>query len=264
MFSLLLQQSDDLLHRAVRCPGFLYTAVLCYIRLLQLFLDGHTLTPTTEPPEQQVLSPYMIRTTLKPVTSLWNQIHTLYCQVEPSQILSHAKQFVLRVISQTSPTALLSSQLRQVTDSHKHLQYHQVKLTTCPQLIISPCLVSVSWSSWSPSVQTWTQRWQQLSPSTSVLTAWVQRWISSEQQKTAVQELWHLLYCKVHLPFNSSCRNHIKHKHVPKSSWNFVKKNNKLTKTSILFTFCTWSSQDGIIHMYTWSPLQYAVIKTVT
>ncbi|XP_026221305.1 Fanconi anemia group A protein isoform X2 [Anabas testudineus] len=86
-YSLLLQQSDDLLHRAVRCPGFLYTAVLCYIRLLQLFLDGHTLTPTTEPPEQQV---------------------------EPSQILSHAKQFVLRVISQTSPTALLSSQLRQL------------------------------------------------------------------------------------------------------------------------------------------------------
>ncbi|XP_050929308.1 LOW QUALITY PROTEIN: Fanconi anemia group A protein [Lates calcarifer] len=86
-YSLLLQQSPDLLQRAVRCPGFLHTAVLCYISLLQLFLEGHTPTSTAEPSEKQL---------------------------EPSQILSDAKQFLLRVISQTSPTALSSSQRRQL------------------------------------------------------------------------------------------------------------------------------------------------------
>lgn len=59
VFSLLHQQSPDLLQRAMRCPGFLHTAVLCYIRLLQLFLEGHTPTQTTEPPEQQVTVCYL-------------------------------------------------------------------------------------------------------------------------------------------------------------------------------------------------------------
>ncbi|KAF3854348.1 hypothetical protein F7725_022403 [Dissostichus mawsoni] len=44
-YSLLLQQSAELLHRAVCGPHFLHTAVLCYIHLLQLFLEGHTLPP---------------------------------------------------------------------------------------------------------------------------------------------------------------------------------------------------------------------------
>ncbi|KAM7414081.1 hypothetical protein PAMA_019076 [Pampus argenteus] len=86
-YSLLLQQSAELLHRAVRCPGFLHTAVLCYINLIQLFLEGHTPPPLTEPPDNQV---------------------------EASQILSHTKQFLLKTISQTPPTALSSSQLRQL------------------------------------------------------------------------------------------------------------------------------------------------------
>ncbi|XP_037623080.1 Fanconi anemia group A protein-like [Sebastes umbrosus] len=86
-YSLLLQQSAELLRRAVCCPGFLHTAVLCYISLLQLFLEGHTLTPATEPSDSQM---------------------------EPFQILSHTKQFLLRAISQTSPTALSASQLRQL------------------------------------------------------------------------------------------------------------------------------------------------------
>ncbi|TDH09055.1 hypothetical protein EPR50_G00082630 [Perca flavescens] len=81
-YSLLLQQSAELLQRAVCCPGFLQTAVLCYISLLQLFLEGHTLTPAN--------------------------------QMEPFQILSYAKQFLLRAISRTPPTALSSSQLRQL------------------------------------------------------------------------------------------------------------------------------------------------------
>uniref|UniRef100_UPI0037E8740A Fanconi anemia group A protein-like n=1 Tax=Semicossyphus pulcher TaxID=241346 RepID=UPI0037E8740A len=86
-YSLLLQQSAELQQRAVCCPGFLHTAVLCYISLLQLFLEGNTLTTNTEPSDHQV---------------------------EPSQILRQAKQFVLRVISQTSGTGLSSSQLRQL------------------------------------------------------------------------------------------------------------------------------------------------------
>ncbi|XP_023253185.1 Fanconi anemia group A protein [Seriola lalandi dorsalis] len=91
-YSLLLQQSAELLHRAVRCPGFLHTSVLCYIRLLQLFLEGDTPTPAVEPHEEQVTEP----------------------QLAPSQILRHTKQFLLRVISQMSPAALSSSQLRQL------------------------------------------------------------------------------------------------------------------------------------------------------
>ncbi|XP_069384578.1 Fanconi anemia group A protein isoform X2 [Paralichthys olivaceus] len=86
-YSLLLQLSAELLQRAVSCPGFLQTAVLCYIRLLQLFLDGHTPASAAEPPEKQL---------------------------EPSQILSKAKKFLLRVISQTSPAALSSAQLRRL------------------------------------------------------------------------------------------------------------------------------------------------------
>ncbi|XP_041651372.1 Fanconi anemia group A protein isoform X2 [Cheilinus undulatus] len=84
-YRLLLQQSAEMCQRAVSCPGFLHTAVLCYINLLTLFLEGHRLAPTS--PDHQM---------------------------ESFQILREAKQFLLRVISQTSPTALSSSQLRQL------------------------------------------------------------------------------------------------------------------------------------------------------
>ncbi|XP_060933342.1 Fanconi anemia group A protein [Limanda limanda] len=79
-YSLLLQQSGELLHRALRCPGFLPAAVLCYVRLLQLVLDGHA--PASEE------------------------------QVDPSQTLSRAKSFLLRAISQTP--ALSSAQRRRL------------------------------------------------------------------------------------------------------------------------------------------------------
>ncbi|XP_031697236.1 Fanconi anemia group A protein homolog [Anarrhichthys ocellatus] len=84
-YSLLLQQSAELLRRAACCPGFLHTSVLCYVALLQLFLEGDALTPAGQPD-----------------------------QMEPFRILSHAKQFLLRVIPQTPPTALSSSRLRQL------------------------------------------------------------------------------------------------------------------------------------------------------
>ncbi|KAF7659222.1 hypothetical protein LDENG_00001280 [Lucifuga dentata] len=86
-YSLLLQQHAELLQRVMCCPGFIHTAVLCYIHLLQLFLEGHTPPPITEP---------------------------LSSQMETVQILSRAKQFLLRAISQTPPTALSSAQLRQL------------------------------------------------------------------------------------------------------------------------------------------------------
>ncbi|KAM4618892.1 Fanconi anemia group A protein [Polymixia lowei] len=89
-YSLLLQQSPELLERAARCPGFLHTAVLCYISLLQLFLDGRTPHPITEHDASQVT------------------------EMEPSQVLSRAQQFLLRTISQSSPTVLSSSQLSQL------------------------------------------------------------------------------------------------------------------------------------------------------
>ncbi|XP_075931811.1 Fanconi anemia group A protein isoform X2 [Anarhichas minor] len=84
-YSLLLQQSAELLRRAACCPGFLHTSVLCYVALLQLFLEGDVLTPAGQPD-----------------------------QMEPFRILSHAKQFLLRLIPQTPPTALSSSRLRQL------------------------------------------------------------------------------------------------------------------------------------------------------
>ncbi|KAI3377155.1 hypothetical protein L3Q82_008384, partial [Scortum barcoo] len=94
-YSLLLQQSVELLQRAVSCPGFLHTAVLCYISLLQLFLEGHA--PTTEPSDNQVTEPQVV----------------VYIRTEPFQLLSRTKQFLLRAISEASPASLSSSQLRQ-------------------------------------------------------------------------------------------------------------------------------------------------------
>ncbi|XP_037307939.2 Fanconi anemia group A protein homolog [Pungitius pungitius] len=80
-YSLLLRQSADLQRRAVRTPGFLFTAVLCYVGLLQLFLEGQV-------PEPE--------------------------QVEPFWILSHAKQFLLRAIPQTTLSGVSSSRLREL------------------------------------------------------------------------------------------------------------------------------------------------------
>lgn len=82
-FSLLIQQSSELQQRAVTSPGFLWTAVLCYVRLLQLFVEGQT----SDLPDSQA---------------------------ELSEILSLAKKFLLRAISLASPTALSSSQLKQL------------------------------------------------------------------------------------------------------------------------------------------------------
>ncbi|XP_054589438.1 Fanconi anemia group A protein isoform X2 [Nothobranchius furzeri] len=78
--SLLLNQSVRLLQKLVCCPGFLHTAIACYVCALQLFLGG-------DAPEEQLESPEM---------------------------LSHTKKFLLGVISQASPTVLSSNQLRQL------------------------------------------------------------------------------------------------------------------------------------------------------
>ncbi|XP_029698010.1 Fanconi anemia group A protein homolog [Takifugu rubripes] len=91
-YSLLLQLSPELLRRAVSCPGFLPTAVLSYIRLLQIYLDGLELGAAGQ---------------------LSNN------QVESVHILSGAKRFLLRVISQTPPTSLSSRQLTQLMSECK-------------------------------------------------------------------------------------------------------------------------------------------------
>ncbi|XP_061532496.1 Fanconi anemia group A protein isoform X3 [Phycodurus eques] len=88
-YSLLLQQSTEVQQRAVRCPGFLNTAVSCYISLLQL-LDG---------PGPSITGP-------------------LGSQMESWQILSQSKTFLLRAISQTSTSTLFSGHIAQV--KHKH------------------------------------------------------------------------------------------------------------------------------------------------
>ncbi|XP_068595400.1 Fanconi anemia group A protein [Brachionichthys hirsutus] len=85
-YSLLLQQSADLQHKAACCPGFLHTAVLCFVGLQQLFLDGHA------PPADQNLAAGR--------------------SVQPFQVLSRAKRLLLGAISTAPPAALSAAQLR--------------------------------------------------------------------------------------------------------------------------------------------------------
>nr|XP_061813078.1 Fanconi anemia group A protein-like [Nerophis lumbriciformis] len=80
-YNLLLEQSSELQQRAVRCQGFLNTAVSCYISLLKLFLDGPSITES---------------------------------QIESWQILSRSKTFLLKAISQTSPSTLFSGTITQL------------------------------------------------------------------------------------------------------------------------------------------------------
>ncbi|XP_041852681.1 Fanconi anemia group A protein-like isoform X2 [Melanotaenia boesemani] len=108
--SLLPQQSAELLQTLVRGPGFLHAAILCYLSVLQLWLDGHIPTPTTPLSKEQA----MVRTVLHLKRAMKTNTITLYRQAEPPQILSHTKQFLLSLISQTSPAGLASSQLRQL------------------------------------------------------------------------------------------------------------------------------------------------------
>lgn len=135
-FSLLLQQSSDLQHRAVRCPGFLHTAVLCYTRLLQIYLDGHELTAASELSHNQVTEP-QITAHFKAATLFWHVItHEPYCQT--LQILGHAKQFLLGTISQMFPAALSSIQLTQVTNKytvHMCIVYHLLLKPASPSLL---------------------------------------------------------------------------------------------------------------------------------
>lgn len=105
--------------------------------------------------------------------------------MEASQILSHTKQFLLKAISQTSPTALSSSQLRQVNlhtpVSRASTEGIQANSSFLSSFSLWSLYWWVYWDSWSPSVQTWTQRWLQLCLCISILTAWARRWISSKR-----------------------------------------------------------------------------------
>ncbi|KAM4734789.1 Fanconi anemia group A protein isoform 2-T2 [Anableps anableps] len=83
--SLLLQQSAEFHQRALCCPGFLHSALLWYLSVVQLFLDGDT--PPSSASQQKV---------------------------EPAQIMDRTKQFALSLIWQAPPAALSSSQLRQL------------------------------------------------------------------------------------------------------------------------------------------------------
>ncbi|XP_077451567.1 Fanconi anemia group A protein isoform X3 [Stigmatopora argus] len=83
-YNLLLQQNLEIQQKAVRCPGFLSTAVSCYISLLQHFLDGPSMTGTLE------------------------------SQIDFCQILCSSKTFLLKAISQTSPSTLFSSTITQL------------------------------------------------------------------------------------------------------------------------------------------------------
>ncbi|XP_076119646.1 Fanconi anemia group A protein isoform X1 [Alosa pseudoharengus] len=81
-YSLVPSLDAAVLNRAVSAPRFLYTAVLSYCKLLQLFLDGETPKP-------------------RPVSSQ---------QMDVSQVLSRAQQVLLKIIILSSPGCLTHTQ----------------------------------------------------------------------------------------------------------------------------------------------------------
>ncbi|XP_028304960.1 Fanconi anemia group A protein isoform X2 [Gouania willdenowi] len=112
--SLLSEQCVQLQQqRALRCAGFLHTAVSCYIDALQLFLDGQT-PLTSARSEKQVNMLCIGREFLSVADETLNHTQKLCHQTEPSHMLGRTKEFILRVISQSSSTALSSSQFRQL------------------------------------------------------------------------------------------------------------------------------------------------------
>ncbi|XP_067090669.1 Fanconi anemia group A protein isoform X3 [Osmerus mordax] len=86
-YSLVLQLSPEDQDRTGRTPGFLHSAVLCYVSLLNLFLDGST---------------------PRPIADLSTD------QMDLSQILGSAQSFLLRSLSVGSAPFLSSSQLTQL------------------------------------------------------------------------------------------------------------------------------------------------------
>ncbi|XP_046889753.1 Fanconi anemia group A protein-like isoform X3 [Hypomesus transpacificus] len=86
-YSLVLQLSPEDQDRTGRTPGFLQSAVLCYVSLLNLFLDGST---------------------PQPIADLSTD------QMDLSQILGSAQRFLLRALSVSSAPFLSSSQLTQL------------------------------------------------------------------------------------------------------------------------------------------------------
>ncbi|XP_062317201.1 Fanconi anemia group A protein isoform X3 [Osmerus eperlanus] len=86
-YSLVLQLSPEDQDRTGRTPGFLQSAVLCYVSLLNLFLDGST---------------------PRPIADLSTD------QMDLSQILGSAQSFLLRSLSVGSAPFLSSSQLTQL------------------------------------------------------------------------------------------------------------------------------------------------------
>lgn len=113
MFSLLLQLSSELQLRAARCPGFLHTAVLSYMQLLQVYLDGLELRASSQLSNNQVTQ--ISGSFYNRQIFFSDTMCELHRQVESFRILGPAKQFLLRVISQTPTTSLSSRQLTQVT-----------------------------------------------------------------------------------------------------------------------------------------------------
>lgn len=86
-YSLVLQLSPEVQERTGRSPGFLHSAVVCYASLFSLYLDG---------------------TTPQPIKDLSNN------ELDLSQILGAAQQFLLKNLSLSSPTSLSSNQLTQL------------------------------------------------------------------------------------------------------------------------------------------------------
>lgn len=155
-FSLLLQQSAEFLQRALCCPGFLHAAILWYLSVLQLFLEGDTPTMTTAPTEKVrvVLSVCAERLEMMLNENLGFLSAGSLPGSEPHQ--TACPEFDLTGTSRC--TLLQPAETGRLP--HQCLHPNPTLLTRLHLIwCFSLCFHG---SSWSVNAQTWTQNWLQL------------------------------------------------------------------------------------------------------
>ncbi|KAI4891811.1 hypothetical protein NFI96_007685, partial [Prochilodus magdalenae] len=97
-YSLLSGVDECVMMRAVKVPGFLYTAVMSYVALLKLFLNGHTAAVSSDAPQQ--------------ILAAAQQIVLRSVHLSPASALSHSQRSQLEAeCAELDPevTAVLST-----------------------------------------------------------------------------------------------------------------------------------------------------------
>ena len=198
--SLLLEQSPELLKRAVLCPGFLHTAVLCYACLFQLFLDGHTPNLLDEPHVNQVTrhglkcilySLWVLTVDQLTAGQYWWMMMDVCLVVRWSPRRSWAKPGSSCWGPYTRPPQLLSPPPKIARYIMSQAMWYVKRCICISKLDLQKCVPLIRYS-WSPCVWSWTWRWLLPSPHTLVPPGSAKRWISSDWPRgplTCVQML---------------------------------------------------------------------------